>query len=282
MTYDNFTTFGVQIKNAVAWVTFDYPPVNIQGLPMLADLNILAQKLEADKETKVVVFQSANPEIFVAHADTDFLKDMSDKACSRDEVKLLDLQVVLERISKLPQATIAKIEGFARGGGHELALACDMRFAARGKARFMQMEVGMGILPCGGGASRMARQTGLGRALEIVLAARDFDADQAEAYGTVNRAMDPDEIGPFVEKLANRIALWPSASINATKQAVYESIDRPIEEALRSEAYWLYQAISQTPALKRFQLADEQGAQFNMDNQRDWPEMLVQIQEVNE
>ena len=282
MDYDNFTTFKVKVEDAIAWITFDYPPVNVQGLPMLADLNRLSQKLEADDSVKVVVFQSAHPEIFVAHADTNFLKDMSGKAVSRDEVKLLDLQVVLERISKLPQATIAKIEGFARGGGHEFALACDMRFAARGKARFMQMEVGMGILPCGGGASRMARQTGLGRALEIVLGARDFDADEAEFYGTVNRSLDADEIGPFVESLARRIALWPSASINATKQAVYESIDQPIEEALRAEAYWLYQATSQTPALKRFKWADEQGAQFDMDNQRAWPDMLVKIQDVNE
>ena len=95
-----------------------------------------------------------------------------------------------------------------------------MRFAARGKARFMQMEVAMGILPCGGGASRMARQTGLGRALEIILGARDFDADQAEAYGTINKALDPSDIGPYVEALAKRIALWPAESINACKQAV--------------------------------------------------------------
>ena len=282
MDYEGFSTFNIVVNNGILTVTFDYPPVNVQGLPMLADLNNLAQKLEADNDIKVVVFQSAHPDIFVCHADTNFLKDMSDKAVSRDEVKLLDLQVVLERISKLPQATIAKIEGFARGGGHEFALACDMRFAARGKARFMQMEVGMGILPCGGGASRMARQVGLGRALEIVLGANDFDADEAEAYGTINRALDADEIGPFVEALAKRIALWPSASINATKQAVYESIDRPIEEALHAEAYWLYQAISQTPALKRFKWADEQGAQFEMDNQRAWPEMLVSIQEISE
>ncbi|MCL2914833.1 enoyl-CoA hydratase/isomerase family protein [Shewanella corallii] len=249
---------------------------------MLADLNMLAQKLEADSAIKVVVFQSAHPEIFVRHADTEFLKDMSGKAVSRSEVKLLDLQVVLERISKLPQATIAKIEGFARGGGHEFALACDMRFAATGKARFMQMEVGMGILPCGGGAARMARQVGLGRALEIVLGARDFDAEEAESFGTVNRALDPDKIGPFVDALAKRIALWPSASINATKQAVYASIDLPIAQALKEEAYWLYQATSQTPALTRFKWADEQGAQFDMDNQRVWPEMLVKIQEIED
>ena len=281
MQYDTFTTFNVKIADAIAWVTFDYPPVNIQGLPMLADLDMLAQKLEADRDVKVVVFQSANPEIFVAHADTNFLKDMSGTAVSRDEVNLLDLQRVLERISRLPQATIAKIEGFARGGGHEFALACDMRFAARDKAKFMQMEVAMGILPCGGGASRMARQVGLGRALEITLGARDWDADEAERVGTVNRALNPEEIGPYVEELARRIAKWPSASINATKQAVYESIDKPIEEALRAEAYWLYQATSQTPALKRFTWADDNGAQFDMDNQRAWNDLVVQVQEVN-
>lgn len=278
---DKFTTFNVTVENAIAWVTFDYPPVNIQGLPMLADLNTLAQRLETNSAIKVVVFQSANPEIFVAHADTDFLKEMSAAAVSRDEVKLLDLQSTLERISKLPQATIAKIEGFARGGGHEFALACDMRFAARGKAKFMQMEVGMGILPCGGGASRMARQTGLGRALEIILGAKDYDADQAEAYGTVNKAFDPDEIGPYVEALANRIALWPAESINACKQAVYASIDKPIDDALKEEAYWLYQATSQTPALKRFKWADDNGAQFDMNNQRGWEAMLTNVQEIN-
>ena len=89
MTTDDFTTFHVRVEDAIAWVTFDYPPVNIQGLPMLADLDILAQKLEADRGVKVVVFQSANPEIFVAHADTNFLKDMSGAAVSRDEVELL-------------------------------------------------------------------------------------------------------------------------------------------------------------------------------------------------
>ncbi len=281
MRSDEFTTFDVHIDDAVAWVTFDYPPVNIQGLPMLADLNRLADELEPNRDFKVVVFQSAHPEIFVAHADTNFLKDMSRTAVSRDEVELLDLQTTLERISQLPQATIAKIEGFARGGGHEFALACDMRFAARGKARFMQMEVGMGILPCGGGASRMARQTGLGRALEIILGARDFDADQAEAYGTINKALDPEEIGPYVEALAERITLWTPVSINACKQAVYASIDKPIEEALKEEAYWLYQATSQTPALKRFAWADEKGAQFDMNNQRRWEDLVVDVQEIN-
>ncbi|MEM7245478.1 MAG: enoyl-CoA hydratase/isomerase family protein [Acidobacteriota bacterium] len=281
MKYEGFTTFQAEQNEGVLTVTFDYPPVNVQGAPMLADLNTLAMRLERDRDTKVVVFQSAHPEVWVCHYDTELLKDMSTEAVSRDDVKLLDLQSVLERISKVPQATIAKLEGFARGGGHEFALACDMRFAARGKFKFMQMEVGMGILPCGGGASRMARQVGLGRALEIILSARDFSADEAEAYGTINKALEPDEIGEYVDSLARRIAQFPAESINACKQAVQESIDKPIDEALKAEAYWLYQATSKTPAIKRFTIADEKGLEHDMENQRNWNELVMQVQDID-
>ena len=280
MAYQGYTTFKAQAEDGILTVTFDFGTVNVQGQEMLADLNGLAMRLERDRDIKVVVFQSANPEVWVCHYDTNLLKDMSTEAVSREEAKLLDLQVVLERISKLPQATIAKLEGFARGGGHEFALACDMRFAARGKYKFMQMEVVMGILPCGGGASRMARQVGLGRALEIVLSARDFDADEAEAYGTINKALEPDEIGEYVDTLAKRISKFPAESINACKQAVYESIDKPIDEALKAEAYWLYQATSKTPAVKRFQIADEQGLEHDMENQRNWETLVMNVQDI--
>lgn len=280
MKYKNFQTFTVDVTEAIATVTFDFGSVNVQGQQMLADLNSLAMRLERDRAVKVVVFQSANPEIWVCHYDTELLKDMSQEPVSRDEAELLDLQAVCERISKVPQATIAKLEGFARGGGHELALALDMRFAARGKFKFMQMEVGMGILPCGGGASRMARQTGLGKALEIILSAQDYDADDAERLGTINKALDPDEIGPYVDALAHRIAQFPAASINACKQMVYESIDTPIAEALKAEAYWLYQATSQTPAIKRFTIADDQGLEHDIENQRNWGDLVMKVQDI--
>ncbi|WP_061037875.1 enoyl-CoA hydratase/isomerase family protein [Vibrio coralliirubri] len=246
MAYQGYTTFKAQAEEGILTVTFDFGTVNVQGQEMLADLNGLAMRLERDRDIKVVVFQSANPEVWVCHYDTNLLKDMSTEAVSREEAKLLDLQVVLERISKLPQATIAKLEGFARGGG----------------------------------ASRMARQVGLGRALEIVLSARDFDADEAEAYGTINKALEPDEIGEYVDTLAKRIAQFPAESINACKQAVYESIDRPIDEALKAEAYWLYQATSKTPAVKRFQIADEQGLEHDMENQRNWETLVMNVQDI--
>lgn len=281
MKYEGYKTFKAEPNEGVLTVTIDFPPVNLQGPEMLADLNTLCLRLERDRDIKVVVFQSAHPEIWVCHYDTNLLREMSTEAVSRDEVQLLDLQAILERVSQLPQATIAKLEGFARGGGHEFALACDMRFAARGKFKFMQMEVGMGILPCGGGASRMARQTGLGRALEIILSARDFGADEAEQYGTINKALEPDEIGPYVDALAKRIAQFPAESIHACKRTVYESIDKPIDEALRAEAYWLYQATSKTPAIKRFSTADDQGMQLEMDNQRKWEDLVMSVQGIN-
>ncbi len=280
MIQPTYTTFRTEEHAGVLTVTFDHPPVNIQDNAMLDDLSSLITELQGNSEIKVVVFQSANPDIFVAHADVNFLKDMSTTAVPREDVELLYLQKVLQHISELPQATIAKIEGYARGGGHEFAQACDMRFAARGKAIFMQMEVGMGILPCGGGASRMARQTGLGRALEIILGARDFGADEAELYGTINKALEPEEIGEYVSALAHRIAQFPSASITACKRAVYASVDLDIHSALHEEAYQLYQATSQTPAIKRFTVADETGFQFDLENQRTFEAALIDLQKI--
>lgn len=280
MAYEGYTTFKVNVKEGVAWVTFDFPPVNVQGMPMLKDLDSLSSELEKDGSIKVVVFQSAHPDIFVSHADIDMLCDLKAEEVKKEKESLLYLQKVLHRVSTLPQATIAKVEGMARGGGHEFMLACDMRFAARGKAVFMQMEVGMGIVPCGGGTQRLARQVGLGRALEIVLGAHDFDADIAEKYGTINRALNADEIGPFVEELANRIAKFPAASITSCKRCVYAAVDTTIEDGLVEEVYQLGQALARTPATKRFAFGKEQGIQNDLETQKNWDKGVMDLQGI--
>ncbi|MFI3250800.1 MAG: enoyl-CoA hydratase-related protein, partial [Eubacteriales bacterium] len=113
MTNTNFKTFTAKQTKAVLNVVFDFPPVNIQGEAMIADLNLLATQLETDKTIKVVVFSSANPEFFIAHADVNMLQHLSTQAVPRDKVQLDPLALVLDRISKLPQATIAQIEGYA-------------------------------------------------------------------------------------------------------------------------------------------------------------------------
>ena len=126
----------------------------------------------------------------------------------------------------------------------------------------------------------MARQVGLGRALEIILGAQDFTADEAEAYGTVNKALEPSEIGPYVDALAKRIAKWPAASIHACKQATYASVDMGIADALKEEAYWLYQATSQTPAIKRFQITDDKKLTDKMEVQRTWNQLVIDTQAI--
>ena len=168
----------------------------------------------------------------------------------------------------------------ARGSGHEFMLACDMRFAARGKAVFQHMEVGMGIPPCGGGTQRITRVAGQGRALEIILGAHDFDADLAERYGTINRALDSEEIGPFVEELANRIAKFPSGSITAAKRAIIRSHGLNINDGLKEEAYQLGQAMASTPAAKRFAFGKEQGMQNDFETQKNWDKGVMDIQQV--
>lgn len=275
-----FKTFFIQQDEGILRVTFDYPPVNIQGKPMIDDLNLLCNQLEENSQIKVVIFQSANKDIFIAHTDIDMLQYLSTDPVLKENIVLSPLQLVLNRISKLPQATIAKIEGMARGGGHEFALACDMRFATKGKAVFMQMEVGMGVLPCGGGSSRMARQTGLGRALEIILSAQDFGAEEAERFGTINRALDANEIEEYVNSLATRISKFPSASIKHCKQMVQKSIDLPIDEALLEEAYYLYQCTSQTPAVKRFKNATQTNFQNSLSNQKHFESLLMNMQDI--
>jgi len=115
MQCEGYRTVKAEQNDGVLAITNDCPPDNLQGQEMLADLNTLCLRLERDCDVKVVVFQSAHPEIWVCHDDTNLLKDMSTTAVSRDEVELLDLQSVLDRVSKLPQATITKLKGFARG-----------------------------------------------------------------------------------------------------------------------------------------------------------------------
>ncbi len=261
------------------YVAFDYPPVNILGTYMLNDLNNLFDFLMVDSTIKVVIFESLNKDIFIAHYDIDLLKDLSTDAVIKNNLEPSYLQRTLNRLTELPQATIAKIDGIARGGGHEFAQACDLRYATRENAVFMQMEVGMGIFPCGGGSSRLARQTGLGKALEIILSAKDFDAKKAEKYGSINKALHQNEIDEYVDKLAYRISKFPSDSIKYCKKMVYESIDLPIYKALIEEEYYLYQCTSKTNSVERFKKAYSTNFQNSLDNQKNFESLLMNFQD---
>jgi enoyl-CoA hydratase/carnithine racemase len=130
------------------------------------------------------------------------------------------IALLFRHLSASRLVTIAQIEGRVRGAGSEFVLACDMRFAARESSIFNQMEPAFGVIPGGGAAQHLARLMGRGRALEVMLSAEDYDADLAERYGWINRAMPADKLGDFVRSLAHRIARFPAAGHRVVKDRV--------------------------------------------------------------
>ncbi len=182
----------------------------------MRELSQVGRLLEADEQVRVIVFESANPDFFIAHADVGMIREMP----TDEPSGMSGFQRVVERYRNMDKVCIGKLEGRARGGGSEFLLSLDMRFAARGKAVVSQPEVGLGILPGGSGTQRLAHLMGRGRALEAILGCEDFDADLAERYGWVNRSLPPEQIGPFVDALARRIASFPAEALAQAKRAV--------------------------------------------------------------
>jgi enoyl-CoA hydratase/carnithine racemase len=134
--------------------------------------------------------------------------------------ELNPFHAMCEAFRTMPKATIAVIEGRVGGGGSELALSCDMRFALCGKAVFNQPEVALGIIPGGSGTVRLSRLIGRSRALEVILGCEDVSADLAESWGWVNRSMSAAELWPHVNRLAERIASFPKHAVAAGKVSV--------------------------------------------------------------
>ncbi|BDG05031.1 enoyl-CoA hydratase/isomerase family protein [Anaeromyxobacter oryzae] len=194
-------------------ITFSNPPINMFGPETLVELGALMTELEADPSVKVVVFQSVNPDFFIAHLD------LSNAAELRPASFAPWFDFVL-RLSSTPVVSIAKIRGRTRGIGNEFVLACDMRFASRQSALFGNPEVGVGLVPGGGALEWLPRLVGRSRALEIVLSGDDFDADIAERYGWVNRTLDDDDLDSFVDALARRLASFDREALGAVKAQV--------------------------------------------------------------
>ena len=156
---------------------FDYPPFNIVDATIFEGLQDLLARMDASPSLRVVVFESANPEFYLAHFDlTGKMGNITTAVGPSGLPILMDTFV---RLTKSPVVSIAKIRGCVRGVSSEFVLACDMRFASRENTRLGQPEVGVGVHPGGGGTERLPQLVGRGRALEIVLGANDFDGDTA-------------------------------------------------------------------------------------------------------
>jgi enoyl-CoA hydratase/carnithine racemase len=259
MAYDDYQRLRITVADGICRATIDNPPINLLNADLITELGRFAAEVAADDEVRVVIVDSADPAFFVAHADITLIQRLpTDDTTLHDQLSPFDAVVDLFRT--MPKATIAVIEGIARGGGSELALAFDMRFAALGKARLAQPEVAIGIIPGGGGTQRLPRLVGRARALEVILGCEDIDAATAGAWGYVNRALPPDELRAFVATLAARIASFPRDVIAAAKRAVDTAAGDPTI-GLRIEDQLFRETLAGPAAAERMQAFLHNGGQ---------------------
>jgi len=217
---DGYQTLRVSQKEAVARVTIDNPPINVISVAVMTELRHLLTTLAGDDAVRVIVFDSADPDFFLAHVDMTATPEALAGLMAGLPDGVNVFQAVGEQLRHQPQVTIVKLAGKARGGGAEFVAAADLAFAAIGRAGLGQIEALMGIVPGGGATQYLTERIGRNRALEVVLGAELFDAETAERYGWVNRAVPAGELDDFVDRLAGNIAALPDGVVAAAKHAI--------------------------------------------------------------
>jgi enoyl-CoA hydratase/carnithine racemase len=257
MTTD-LKTIRVRRESAVLFATLAAPPMNLLGPELVSDLVSLFQQAEADDTIQVLVFASADPDYFIAHVDVSRIAEYRDQAMRLAGEPSLGM--LFRRLSDSRLVTIAQIEGRVRGAGSEFVLACDMRFAARESAIFGQPEHGFGLIPGAGGIQHLTRLVGRGRALEITLSADDYDAELAERYGWINRALPGNALSDFVRSLAHRIASFPAAGQVVLKRRVNAVALAPAED-FRRDSDLFAEAARGGETQRRIQAAMKRGFQ---------------------
>jgi enoyl-CoA hydratase/carnithine racemase len=209
-------------------VTIDNPPLNVMGPQTVVEFQNLIDKIETDKDVRVVVFDSAVDGFFLNHSDFRArLEDLTDMPPG--PTGLPPWPDFLVRLTRAPVASIALIRGRATGNGSEIALACDMAFASKEKTVISQWEVGVGMVAGGGPMARLPHLLGRNRAMEVLLSSEDIGGEQAEAYGYVNRALPDAQLDAYVDALATRISQFDKWAIGQTKRLVNASLPPDVE-----------------------------------------------------
>jgi enoyl-CoA hydratase/carnithine racemase len=230
-------------------VTLDNPPINVIDDGMYDAFYDLVGEIEADAALKVVTFESANPDFFIAHYGT---------FGPRSRFGVPPWIDAATRLARSGVPSIAVIRGRVRGGGSEFTLGCDIRFASREKAIFGQPEVGTGLIPGGGALERLPLLVGRSRALEIVMGANDFDANTAERYGWINRAVPDAELDAFVADFVGRVLSFDRQALQTAK-SIINSAGLPDPAALKATQDIFFQTFSWEGAKQRFPKLRERG-----------------------
>jgi enoyl-CoA hydratase/carnithine racemase len=251
-------TLHIRQEGPVLFAEISAPPMNLLGPELVRDLVSLIQRAEGDTEVRVLVFSSADPDYFISHVDLKRIAEYRQEAAKLTGEASIAL--LFHHLSTSRLVTIAQIEGRVRAAGSEFVLACDMRFAARESAIFAQFEPAFGLLPGGGAAQHLTRLMGRGRALEVLLSANDYDAELAERYGWINRALPAAELGEFVHALAHRIAEFRAAGHAAVKDRVNAIALAPADD-FRRDSDLFGSGVREPEAQASIQAAFQRGLQ---------------------
>lgn len=216
----------------VVTITIDHPPLNVLSAQVGRELGEALDQIDDDPAASVVILTGSGDRAFAAGADIRELQRLSG---SDAEEMTHRWHRLFRRIEGFRLPVIAAVNGVALGGGCELAMACDLRYASE-KARFGQPEINLGLVPGWGGTQRLPRLIGRGRALELMMTGDMFDAAEAHRLGLVNRVTAPEDLMETVVELAGRMAAKGGVALASIKTCVNEGLDRGLDEALALEA----------------------------------------------
>jgi len=230
MPYENIL---YDVKEHIAWITFNRPAVlNSLNTATVSDLGDALNHARGDSGIRVLILTGAGDKAFVAGAD---INELAKRTPVDGKEYSLAGQEVFHRLETLGKPSIAAINGFALGGGCELALSCTMRIASR-TARLGQPEVKLGIIPGYGGSQRLSRLCGKGIAHELILSGEMISANDAFRIGLVNHVVEPAELLPTAEKIAQKIIANAPLAVKYAMEAVEHGFEMPQEEGLFLEA----------------------------------------------
>jgi enoyl-CoA hydratase len=222
-----------ELRDSIAFVCLERPEkLNVLSREMLSELGETFERIGRERGIRAVILTGAGRRAFSAGTDISELAGMGAEEARRAAGRG---QAVCDLIERCPVPVIAAVNGVAAGGGCELALACHLRVAST-DARFSLPEIKLGIIPGYGGTQRLARATGSGRALEMMLTGAEVAADEALRLGLVNRVVAPEQLLAAAETLAGQIANLAPLAIRACLEAVTRGLALPLEEGLKLEA----------------------------------------------
>ncbi|KAF2672356.1 ClpP/crotonase [Microthyrium microscopicum] len=263
------TNFIVTTKVTPSYwrATFSCPPLNIQGLSFFQDYYALIDKIEADSEVKVVVFDSSAPDFWLDPFDV--LNTVP------PELSWDSYWGNVTRLANLPVLTVAAIRGITSGGGAEIAASLDIRFGSKEKAIVSQPEVSIGVVPGGGGLDLLPRLVGRARALEMVIGSDDMDAETAAHYGWLNRAIPDAQFESFVDKFARRVAGWDHEGIAAAKKIINAQSGFPTVNEWKEGFTAFATNFNRTVVQNRVAAFKKAGLQTDLDFEKNMSEIVL-------